>query len=94
MTEEETVKQFLGDRPGSDQLREWREALEQRLGAMQGERKRILDGSGAALDAKMEQLRRQIDALLEEEAVTKYVEDSVRVTLAMGVGAEGDEFEE
>jgi len=95
MNEDETIRQFLGERPGADQLREWRETLEHRLARLQEDRKKSPAGAAASLESKLEQLKRQIEALREEEAVTRFVEDSVRVTLAMGAAAEGmDEYEE
>jgi len=95
MNEDETIRQFLGDRPGADQLREWRETLEQRLARLAEDRKKAPEGAAASLDTKLEQLKRQIEALREEEAVTRFVEDSVRVTLAMGAATDGmDDYEE
>ena len=94
MNEDETIRQFLGDRPGADQLREWRETLEQRLARLTEDRKKA-PAAAASLDTKLEQLKRQIEALREEEAITRFVEDSVRVTLAMGAAADGmDDYEE
>ncbi len=85
MNDEQAVQQFLGDRPGADQLREWRATLEHRLQALERERERAAD---RALDAKIAQLKKQIAALGEEAAITEFVEDSVRVTLRMGTAAE------
>jgi hypothetical protein len=95
MEEHQAIERFLGDRPGSDQLREWRSTLEQRLKALEEERSRLADGPARALEPKIAQLRKQVAALSEEEAITQFVEDSVRVTLAMGAAAEGmDDIEE
>jgi hypothetical protein len=88
MNEEEAVRQFLGERPGAGELAEWRETLETRLRHLEAERERAGGGAAAALNAKIQQLRRQIEALREEEAITQFVEDSVRVTLAMGTVAD------
>ena len=87
MNDEQAVQQFLGDRPGAEQLHEWRVTLERRLKSLEQERERLRDGSGG-LDAKIAQLRKQIAALGEEEAITGFVEDSVRVTMRMGAAAE------
>jgi len=93
MNEEQAIREFLGDRPSAAQLADWRTTLEQRLQALVEERQRI--GATASLDTRVSQLQRQIAALSEEEAVTRFVEDSVRVTLAMGAGTDGmDKFEE
>ena len=92
MSEEEAIRDFLGERPDSAQLTDWRTTLEERLAALQEEQKRA-GGANPALGKKIDQLRKQIAALREEEAVTQFVEDSVRVTLAMGQIADpiGDE---
>jgi hypothetical protein len=92
MNEDEAIREFLGDRPEATQFREWREVLQRRLASLEADRKKAVaiggPGSSAGLDGRIAQLRKQIDALLEEEAVTQFVEDSVRVTLAMGAAAE------
>jgi hypothetical protein len=76
------IREFLGDRPDSDQLNDWRTILEERAAALDAERLR--SGDPARFAHKIEQLRRQIAALEQEAAITGFVEDSVRVTLAMG----------
>ena len=86
MTDDEAVKEFLGERPGASELREWRITLQQRLEALEAERKRL--GATARMDTQIATLRKQLAALQEEEAITQFVEDSVRVTLAMGTMAE------
>ena len=91
MDHETAVDQFLGERPRAEQLRDWRQTLEDRLKALQAEAKA---GRGASLETKIAQLKRQIQALREEEAVTQFVEDSVRVTLAMGAATEGMDDQE
>jgi len=82
MDEADAIRDFLGDRPEAQQLREWRETLERRLTSLQAEQRRGAPLPG--LPKQIEQLKRQISALREEEAITEFVEDSVRVTLAMG----------
>lgn len=96
MNEEDAIRDFLGDRPGAEQLREWRSTLERRLEMLQQDLER--PGSGPSTESKIagkiKELKRQIEALREEEAVTRFVEDSVRVTLAMGTVSEPmDEYE-
>jgi hypothetical protein len=83
MEEQEAIRDFMGDRPDSTQLRDWRETLQQRLAGMEQEKAQTGDPSGR-LGSKIQQLKKQIAALSEEEAVTEFVEDSVRATLAMG----------
>jgi polyhydroxyalkanoate synthesis regulator phasin len=87
MNDEQAVQQFLGDRPGAEQLREWRTTLQRRLQAMEAERERSKDAPGG-LDAKIAQLKKQVAALGEEEAITEFVEDSVRVTMRMGAATD------
>ena len=95
MSEEDTVvQQFLGDRPNAEQFRDWRVTLERRLQAMVEDRKSAEGPAAASLDARITQLKRQVAALQEEEAVTQFVEDSVRVTLAMGAVTQGPEIPE
>ena len=87
MSEEETIQQFLDGKPRAEQLTEWRVTLEHRMAALDEERKKT--GATASLDTKIDRLKRQIEALREEEAVTQFIEDSVRVTLAMGSVSDG-----
>lgn len=92
MDEQEAIKEFLGERPDSNQLNDWRVTLEQRLHALEEEQRRTA-GANPGLRSKIEQLKKQIAALREEEAITLFVEDSVRVTLAMGQMADPIEEE-
>ena len=87
MDEAEAIRDFLGERPDSDQLKNWRGALEDRLSALEAEQMRAGDAD-PGLRSKIQTLKRQIAALQEEQAITEFVEDSVRVTLAMGTVAE------
>ncbi|MBM3459496.1 MAG: hypothetical protein FJX77_13325 [Armatimonadetes bacterium] len=88
MHEEEAIQEFLGDRPRSSQLADWQAILERRLAAMARDAERQTPGEAASLQLRMASLRKQIAALAEEAAVTEFVEDSVRVTLAMGAAVE------
>jgi phage shock protein A len=90
MQPEEAVREFMGDRPGADELTEWRATLEDRLKKLEAERDKGDKVSGG-LANKITQLKKQIAALRQEEAITQFVEDSVRATLAMGTIAEGME---
>jgi hypothetical protein len=91
MDQDEAIQDFLGERPHADQLRGWRETLEHRLQSLVENRARGTADADAALEAKIAGLKRQIAALGQEEAITQFVEDSVRVTLAMGSLHEGHE---
>lgn len=90
MQPDEAVRDFLGDRPGAEELTEWRKTLEDRLKKLEAERDKG-DKASSGLTNKIAQLKKQIAALRQEEAITQFVEDSVRVTLAMGTVAEGME---
>ena len=82
--QDQVLRDFLGDNPDSRQLREWRGALFQRLTKLKSELETLPPEESARLRREVETLRKQIAALDAEEAVTRFVEDSVRVTLAMG----------
>jgi phage shock protein A len=90
MQPEEAVREFMGDRPGADELTEWRATLEDRLKKLEAERDKG-DKASSSLTNKISQLKKQIAALRQEEAITQFVEDSVRATLRMGSVAEGME---
>jgi len=94
-TEEQgAIDQFLGDKPSSAQLRQWRETLRERSRRLRQELKAAAPEHAAALRARLAEMSRQIAALEQEELITEFVEDSVRVTLAMGSTAEGERLEE
>lgn len=93
MQPEEAVREFMGDRPGADELTEWRTTLEDRLKKLEAERDKG-DKASSSLTSKIAQLKKQIAALRQEEAITQFVEDSVRATLRMGSVAEGMEGNE
>lgn len=94
-TEEEgAIEQFLGDNPSSAQLRQWRDTLLARLRRLRQELKEAEPAQGPALRARLAEMERQIAALEQEALITEFVEDSVRVTLAMGSIAEEQRLEE
>src|SRR5436190_22568053 len=94
-TEEQVaIEQFLGDEPSSAQLRQWRETLLRRSRRLRQELKEASPEQEAALRARLAEMKRQIAALEQEQLITEFVEDSVRVTLAMGSIAEGQRLEE
>ncbi len=86
--DEQAIRDFLGERPDASQLRDWRITLQQRLDAL---RKEQTVTGNERLKPKIDQLRKQVDALLQEEAITSFVEDSVRVTMAMGASSDASE---
>lgn len=91
MDEERAIQEFMGDRPRSGELAGWSATLRGRLAHLQDEVRRIgaEESPAPALLNEIARLQRQIAALDEEAAITQFVEDSVRVTLAMGAVAEG-----
>ena len=89
MDDERIVRDFLGDRPDAAQLAAWAAALKGRLAGLQQDIGRASTEERSALDAQIRRLKRQIAALEEEAAITQFVEESVRVTLAMGAASEG-----
>jgi len=91
MDEQKAIRSFLGDRPDSGQWREWRKTLEERLKRLLAEREGLPPEEQPRLDARAAELRRQIAAMEQEELVTEFIEDSVRVTLAMGSVVDGEQ---
>lgn len=80
--EESTIDAVLGENPRARELRLMIAALEQRRAAFQRESERTNEkGERAKLTAKLAELDTQIQALRDEEAITTFVENSVRVTL-------------
>lgn len=90
--EEQAIAEVLGDNPRAQELQSMRIALEQRRDGMRRERARAQDRTEQTrLQAKIQELDKQIAALRQEEGITQFVENSVRVTLHQSAG---DEFEE
>jgi hypothetical protein len=88
------IEGFLGNQPSSAQLREWRETLMARARRLRQEMGEAAPAQAASLKSRLTELERQIAALEQEEMITEFVEDSVRVTLAMGAVSEGEPVEE
>lgn len=76
---EETVQEFLDGRPRARELREMRQALLKRLEAMEEDLAAHPDDERLA--ARIRTVRRQVAVLAEEEAITGFVEESVRVSV-------------
>jgi hypothetical protein len=89
MDEKTAIRDFLGDRPDAEQWREWRTTLEERLKRLTAEHAAAPPEAKARLESRIAELRTQITALEQEELITEFVEDSVRVTLAMGSVVDG-----
>ena len=79
---EQAIDDILGENPRANELRGMRYALEQRRAAFQKDKAQTKDDrERASLTAKVSELEKQIAALQREEAITTFVEDSVRVTI-------------
>lgn len=90
--EEAVIDEFLGDKPRASRLKSLRLTLEQRRRMLQNERDSAKDTHiEAQMNAKITELNKQISALHEEESITEFVEQSVRVTLHKTPGAEVEE---
>ena len=91
---EEAIDEFMGDNPRASEWRALRLSLTDRLRPMLRQREQETDLAAlASLDRQIHTLREQIDALGTEEIVSRFVEDSVRVTIARpDLG--GEEFED
>jgi len=92
--EQAAIEQFLEGNPSAAQLRQWRETLRARARRLRQDLKTARPEQVPALRARLAEMNRQIAALEQEELITEFVEDSVRVTLAMGSIAEGEHLEE
>ena len=80
---EEIVEDFLGGAPRAQQWRAYREALQDRYRDAVAARDSADPDSPdfVSLEKRVRELREQVQALAEEEAVTQFVEDSVRASL-------------
>ena len=95
---DQVIEEFLEGQPRAEMWRELRETLAARLKDAVAERDALPEGDSAraGLEKRVRELREQVAALAQEEAVTQFVEDSVRASLSRPVGAYawGDEDEE
>jgi hypothetical protein len=81
--DEEILESFFGENTRARELRELKETLQTKLRIVTAERDAMpeLDGGRAMLERKIRELKEQVSVLAEEEAVSTFVEDSVRATL-------------
>ena len=81
---EEVIEEFLEGQPRAQTWRELKEALSTRLYAAKEQRESTRENTPdrAAIDERIAELQVQIRALAEEEAITQFVEDSVRASLS------------
>ncbi len=77
---EQLIEQVLEGHPRAEQWRQWREALEERL-----EKLLELKAKGIVeypdIDQRIEELKRYIAVLREEEIITEFVEQQVRMVI-------------
>jgi hypothetical protein len=78
---DDAVREFLGENAPTSELRVWREALQERLNRLRAEAARDPQ-TREALRLKIEHMEKQVRALMEEEAITGFVEDTVRAAIA------------
>lgn len=79
---DQAIEQFLDGKPRSETWRSLKEALLGRLTAMEAELEIAPESSRRTIERKIRELREQVAALAQEEAVTLFVEESVRATVA------------
>lgn len=82
VSEDEAIENVLGEHPRAKELRLMRSALEQRLAALERDLAHASrDDEAARMRARIAETIKQIRVLRDEEAITEFVEGSVRATL-------------
>lgn len=77
---EQLIEQVLEGHPRAEQWRQWREALEERLQKLlELKAKDIVEYPD--IDQRIEELKRYISVLREEEIITEFVEQQVRMVV-------------
>lgn len=81
---EEIIEEFLDGQPRAAKWREYKEALRTRLAIAREKRDALPESSPerAEWEQKVVELREQVRVLAEEEAITEFVEDSVRASVS------------
>jgi hypothetical protein len=93
--EDQIIDEFMGDNGRAAEWRAMRESLQDRLRALRAERaSTTLPDAISSLDRRIAQIAEQVAVLETEEAVSTFVEDSVRATLRGGVRRPNFEDEE
>ncbi len=82
--QDQVIEEFLEGKPRADTWRELRETLQARLQDAVAARDAAAPDNPrrSGLERKVRELREQVAALAQEEAVTRFVEDSVRASLS------------
>jgi len=84
--EEKVIEEFMAGDGRAHQWRAMRESLQDRLKALRAERASATSPDAiAGLDRRIAQAVEQVRVLETEEAVSQFVEDSVRATLRSSV---------
>ena len=79
---ESAIESVLGDNPRASELQQLISALKQRRTAVLREAdKSVSPGERIKLEAKLAEIDMQLRVLREEEAITTFVENSVRATI-------------
>jgi hypothetical protein len=92
---EAAIDSVLGDNPRASELQQLIAALDQRRAAVLREADRSVSaGERIKLEAKLAEINMQLKVLREEEAITTFVENSVRATIRNPPSAYHDEEEE
>lgn len=86
------VEEFLDGAPSADTWKSLHEVLKDRLSDARQQLRQAPAERQSSLAREVEVLEQQVLALAQEEAITRFVEDSIRATLALP-DAEGDEEE-
>ena len=82
VSEDDLIDEALGENTRARELRLFRNALESRQAGMQRElEKSTTDAERAAYAKKIADIKKQIETLRREEAISEFVEDSVRLTV-------------
>ena len=83
---DQLIEDFLEGQPRADELKEMADTLATRYNAKLVEWKEMARGSVEwdLLRDELRELREQIEVLRREEAITRFVEDSVRMTASVG----------
>lgn len=91
--DDQVIEEFLEGQPRAETWRSLRETLAVRLADTRAERDALPADAArrAGLERKIAELRTQVAALAQEEAVTQFVEESVRATLARPLASPGDD---
>src|SRR5579862_1171265 len=81
--EDTAIESVLGENPRASELAGMISALEQKRRAMLSETKKsVMASERFKLEGKLAEIDMQLKVLRDEEAITTFVENSVRVTLS------------